>query len=267
MALNDLNQMFSIVDPATGKPTDYLMRLLRDRGVEVTDLDALVQLLQQDVTALDVIVQAINGTAFNAGTGLDGGGLLGTDDPISFELEPLTPDPSGSFTNSNITVDQFGRVTAAANGSGGGGGGASWTNIYDAAIPNPTANIDIDVSTYDDIVVIGRNITTSSSGVRQITLSTDGGVSFYTTSGDYAFLSGTGSENNTTAFISHANVATGARTIVGYAFGLRTTGFKLSSEPGGRQRMFLADTLPVTHIRLDNSAGNMTGGTFTVLAR
>lgn len=105
MALNDLNQMFSIVDPSTGKPTDYLMRLLRDRGVEVSDIDA--------------VVQAINGTEIIGGVGLDGSGVLGVDQVITLDLSDTGVSP-GAYTSVDLTVDAQGRITAIASGSGGG---------------------------------------------------------------------------------------------------------------------------------------------------
>jgi len=140
MAEQNLDRNIKIIND-DGTPTPYFMRILQTRGFSASEVEKLVIELDGNVTALtalvttlDATVQAIDGTIISAGLGLDGGGVLGTDDPINIDLETLLPDPSGSYTNSNITVDQFGRITAASTGTGGGGGGGVPTFVQAASI-------------------------------------------------------------------------------------------------------------------------------------
>lgn len=87
--LQDLDQRFPIVDPETGKPTDYFLRLLRgqtgDLADGLTDADSAIAALQSDVATLE-------GRNIDTGFGLSGGGDLSADRTIALGNPALT-DP------------------------------------------------------------------------------------------------------------------------------------------------------------------------------
>lgn len=147
--------------------------------------------------------------------------------------------------------------------------GGSWKLVGSWTFSSNVPTVDFTgLDGYNEILVVMRGITTSSSAFRAVWVSVDGGGTFYTSSGDYITVDAAGVEANTTSAGSHGTSTTLARTtVVQITNAASTVTMKRCYSNGFLDRLFVASASPINAIRAGATAGNMTAGTIQVFAR
>jgi hypothetical protein len=225
-------------------------------------------------TKVNVINDAVTSLSNLVGNGLV---VMSGGNATTVSLTDLVAGTNVAFpipgTGTNRIIDNgTGPLTINATG---GGGSAAWELVTAVAtIPNPTPYIEVNVTDYNEVMVVIQNATAASNSYRSVVVSTDGST-FYGGGSDYVAVPSDGAGIFSFLMLNNSGAATtAARYAGGILTTLRLNGTKafLPIVPTGYGALFTASLDPITHIRIVSMAAantyvNLTGGSVYVYGR
>lgn len=144
--LQPLYNNLAIVN-AAGMPTDYFIRWAQQRQIDISEAITAAE-------AQQLIDDWAAGRLINTTTPILGGGDLSSDLTLSHADSGVTPGTYGDATNvAQITVDEFGHVSAAVDVAISGGGGGALTLISEVVTAASQANV-----TFSSIATTWRDL-------------------------------------------------------------------------------------------------------------
>lgn len=131
------------------------------------------------------------------------------------------------------------------------------TNVPEVVFP--------DLGAYQEILVIGRDITITANSFRHFVVSTDNGATWFNTSGDYITVATNGTIANRTDLSGHATSNAGARTVFEHIVA-NIHGVPKLVRGTESNMLFVASLNVINAIKMINiNSGNFTGGELFIL--
>lgn len=148
-----------------------------------------------------------------------------------------------------------------------------WTIVkqWSHAVDGTITNLDYPIAPgITELYVLMDAVTASSAGFRRVIVSTDGGATYKTALSDYATITAAGATATIQGMmLSSSNVTTalyGTAWIIGLNLGNRRVVSRCLTGTF-TAIIFVGNNDPITNIRINNTAGNLTGGRLTILGR
>ena len=166
-------------------------------------------------------------------------------------------------------------ITITNTGGSGGGGTSAWVELdyYDATASGASSGRTVNVTAYQEVMVIFDLVTLTAAGWRVIQVSTDGGSTWKTAGTDYSTIASSGGVSTDDAIYSHTTSTTAARSSTVMISQLQSTRLpKTAFCPVRTNQVHINTASVITDIRCIGwtavpAVTNMTGGKIAVYGR